>query len=381
MNSKRLKFLYMAILAGVLAVSCTGGNATTPGIEQTSDTVVPTLTEAGAAPTPNVATASPAPDGLAAEKWIAFLNKNNIWLIHPDGSGLTQATTNSGDSPRVVDFKWSPDGKTLAYSLRASNETAIFAYDIQTSSTRMIVKDDVGGGFDWSPTSKQIIYDTPGSGDIPGQMQNKGLWVMNLENGRDRQVVEPLPDHPVITNPRWSSEGSHVLFTTPCIEMSCTGQGVANYGTGESMMLPVTGSACDWSPNDLRIACIRIMTDNASGLDKAEVVIMNERGEIANNFPLSEDPAAFATIRWSPDGTMLLLGYYSAGKGQTDTLSVETGDRKLLASGLPSSGSPDGEWILTWESGVNVPSGMTMVNVSSGESSSLSEGTLPVWQP
>jgi dipeptidyl aminopeptidase/acylaminoacyl peptidase len=381
MSIKHFKSLCTIMFAGFLAVSCSGQNATPTVVEQPTQAALPTSTEASIAPTPNVPTPSPAPGGLALERWIAFLNKNNIWLIRPDGSGLTQVTTNSADNPRVVDFKWSPNGRTLAYLLSASSGSAIFAYDIETAGTQMVVKDDVGVGFDWSPTSKQIIYDTPASGDIPSQQQNKGLWVINLENGKDRQVVEPPPDHPVITDPRWSSEGSHVLFTTPCLEMSCTGQGVANFETGEAVMLPVTGGNCDWSPNDLRIACLRTVPDTASGLDKAELVLMNERGEIAKNFPLPEDPAALATIRWSSDGTRLLLGYYLNGKGQTDTLSAETGERSVLASGLPSGVSTDGQWVLTWESGLNVPAGMTILNLASGESRSLSEGTMPVWQP
>ncbi len=55
-----------------------------------------------------------------ADSWIAFVNKNNVWLIHPDGSGLRQITTNPFPSDSqdlgIGTLRWSPDGNLLAYS-------------------------------------------------------------------------------------------------------------------------------------------------------------------------------------------------------------------------------------------------------------------------
>jgi hypothetical protein len=161
---------------------------------------------------------------LSSEDWIAFKNKNNIWLIHPDGNGLTQITQNGDENPHVVQLKWSPDGRTLAYSLSSRGGSAIMLYDLETSTTRMLVNDDVGGDFDWSLTSQQVIYTTPSKPSDP--WSDKGLWTVNLGDGKKRQAIPP-PTNSGFWGPQWSSEGSHVLFDIPGFEPG--GYGVANY--------------------------------------------------------------------------------------------------------------------------------------------------------
>jgi WD40 repeat protein len=317
----------------------------------------------------------------SASAWVAFLNQNNIWLIHPDGKDLTKITNNQSDSQRILNFKWSPDGNTLAYSLSTSSgNTAILLYDMQTSTTKPLLSDDVGGGFDWSLTGKQIIYDTPNTGDTPGDQRNKGMWVINLDNGKTRQILKPQKDYPLITNPKWSSEGSHVIFTIPCFEMNCVSYGVANFESGKSIVLPVYGGTCEWSPIDLRIACTRTITDNSSGKFFQEIVILDVTGKILDKFP-ALGTKTVVRIVWFPTGTKLALGYYSDGKGQTDIFSLETGERLLLASGLPSVWSPNGEWILTWKSELNVLPTISLTNINFGEAFFLSEGMEAIWQP
>lgn len=316
---------------------------------------------------------------LPSTNWIVFENKNNLWLIHPDGDVPFQITDNENN--RILTFKWSPDGNTLAYSLNTpSGNTAIFLYDTQTSSTIMLISDDVGGGFDWSLTGKQIIYDTPRTGDIPSEWRNKGIWVINIDNGKTRQIVKPPKDHPFITNPKWSSEGSYVIFTIPCFEVNCVGYGVANFETGKSITLPVDGGTCEWSPRDLQIACTRMLTDNLSGKTSQEIVILDENGNILNKY-LVLSTTDIVKLVWSPSEMVLALGYYSDGKGQADLLSLNTGEWRKLASGIPSDWSPDGMWLLTWESGLDVPLGISVVNINSGEVLNLPEGVEPFWQP
>ena len=101
-----------------------------------------------------VDTSTPTEPTPGTEAWIAFVNQNNIWLVHPDGSGLTQITENpvSGDGQRVApgSLKWSPNGTILAYVQSDQSVTSISLFDIQTSQT-MSLPQNVGGGFDWLP--------------------------------------------------------------------------------------------------------------------------------------------------------------------------------------------------------------------------------------
>ena len=91
--------------------------------------------------------------------WIAFVNNNNVWLIHPNSDGLKQVTTNpiTGDNGDIK-IRWSPDGQKLAFS----QSSHLYVLDIATFTSTLLV-DFTRGGFDWSVTSKQIIlrYTTP----------------------------------------------------------------------------------------------------------------------------------------------------------------------------------------------------------------------------
>lgn len=318
----------------------------------------------------------------SSDTWIAFEKQSNIWLIHPDQKGLTQVSSNQNDSQRILNFKWSPDGKSIAYSLSTQGgNIAILLYDIQTSTTRTLLSDDVGGSFDWSLTGKQIIYDTPSIGDFPSEQRNKGIWVVNLDNGKTRQIVKPPKDYPLITNPKWSSEGSHVIFTVPCFEMNCVSYGVANFESGKGIILPVNGGTCEWSPVDLQIACTSTITDNSSGKFSQEIVILDITGKVLDKFPVLDNSKMVVRIVWLPNGTKIALGYYSDGKGQTDILSLETGERLVLTSGIPSAWSPNGEWILTWKSELNSPPTISLMDINFGEVLFLSEGSEAIWQP
>ena len=326
-------------------------------------------------------TYSPATTLPSPSTWIAFVNQNNIWLIHPDGKNLTQVTNNESGNQSILSFKWSPDGQYLAYSLSPSNgNTSILLYDTQTSTTKTLVGEDVGGGFDWSPTGKQIIYNTSTRGDMPSNWRNNGIWVINLDNGKNRQIAKPAADYPLMTNPKWSSEGSHVIFTVPCFEMSCVGYGVINFETGTSITLPANGGTCEWSTVDLRIACTREIS-SASGKPSQEILLLDEGGSVLKEFSASDGEEMFVKLVWSPDGNSLALGYYSGGSSQTDLLDLRTGQRSSLAIGIPSDWLPDGEWILTWESGLNVPLAINIVNATSGELVKITEGTDAIWQP
>ena len=85
------------------------------------------------------------------------INENNVWLIHPDGSGLRQVTDNpvstDSNSSNDININAFPDGQELAFS----QNNRLYVIDMATFTSKLLV-DDTAGGFDWSLTSKQIIY-------------------------------------------------------------------------------------------------------------------------------------------------------------------------------------------------------------------------------
>jgi len=325
--------------------------------------------------------ATPTASSPPSEGWIAFVNKNNVWLIHPDGSGLKQVTdnpptTNNDADINDIRIKWSPDGQKLAFSQGGH----LYVLDIATFTSTLLVE-DTEGGFDWSPTSKQIVYDTK----VIGNRDNNGMWLINIETGNKRQIVKPSADLLATIGPQLSSEGSHLIFSWPSFEAS--GYDVIDLNTGKYINLPVQGNSggCEWAPNALLIACTReIPNSNAPyGEEPNEVVLLDQNANVLREFPLDTTTNWNYWEVWSPDGKKLAIGYLPNEQSQTKLLSLDTGDFNVFASGAPLDWSPDENWILTWdaESSWNTPRHISVVNVNFGTSYLLSEGMLASWQP
>ena len=91
------------------------------------------------------------------------------------------------------------------------------------------------------------------------------------------------------------------------------------------------------------------------------------------------------TVKWSPSGNELAIGYSVKDKAQTDILTLATGNFRPLSSGIVSDWSPDGHWVLTSGTGAFLvstsPQPISVVNVATGQSTPISEGTSARWQP
>src|SRR3989304_1673007 len=108
----KTSYFYPALFL-VLAAACQA-QTYLPETDQPASSFSPTSSiTSNASEIPAATTVPP-----VAENWIAFTHKNNLWLIHPDGSGLTQITENTlpkdSRSSSIIYYEWSPDGNFLA---------------------------------------------------------------------------------------------------------------------------------------------------------------------------------------------------------------------------------------------------------------------------
>lgn len=145
------------------------------GPTPTPESGVGTLGPVAQAPATAAATPEyrPSPAG-----WIAYVKDGHIWLVHPDGSAPKQvrADTAGGGDIRLA---WSSDGQLLAYS-----QGGTLAVLDAASLASNVLANDSAGGFDWSATAHQIVYDT-----APADGKNNGLWVVDAGDGRTRQLA------------------------------------------------------------------------------------------------------------------------------------------------------------------------------------------------
>jgi TolB protein len=146
-------------------------------------------------------------------EWIAFLNESgmfgDLYLIHPDGTGLVRLT-DTGDLSRDGNLVWSPDGKQLAYSANPDGNIEIFVLDVeaalqgiaasqQISTTDIPVRNLVTS---WSPDGSRLAF----SSDRDG---NTEIYLMDPDGSN----IVRLTDHPLSDNePDFSPDGSQIVF-------------------------------------------------------------------------------------------------------------------------------------------------------------------------
>lgn len=259
------KIISIVFLLSVLVISLAcqqvaslGQDGVSPTPKVVNTTIPPTATIQIPTPTPT--------EGLPSSGWIAFVNQNNVWLIHPDGSELTQLTKNpfpvqNDYSSNNIKIEWSPDGRKLAMLLQSGE---LYIFDMQGLSITMLM-DNVESGFDWSLNGKQILYDTKVKYDnVTFNSFNQGLWVINVDNGNKRQVVSPTQDVTALTVPQWSTDNRYIIFDYPG-GFEFGGFGVVEVGTTHFVRILTYGNnapyGCNWVPYKLLIACAQSISE------------------------------------------------------------------------------------------------------------------------
>ncbi len=134
------------------------------------------------------------PDG----KTIAFTSdrsgRGEVWTIHPDGSGLTQFTHTEG--AEAIQPVWSPDGRSLAYS-RTDGDSVIV--DLKSRASQTLP----ARGFlvrSWSPDGKKVV------GQMAVAEKNAArMMEIDLGSGQTQELGAGNAQS-------WAPDGKHILF-------------------------------------------------------------------------------------------------------------------------------------------------------------------------
>jgi Tol biopolymer transport system component len=141
---------------------------------------------------------------------IAFATAyGDIYLIHPDGSGLKQLTRSGG--PCSDDgISWSPDGSRIAFSRNCDGQgdRGIYVMNADGSDPHMIVRPAnnpvQGGGRDvlqtsWSPDGSTLVYM-----QWPGNSGHGSVYLIDLDGSNPRLLADTS------NSPTWSPDGSMI---------------------------------------------------------------------------------------------------------------------------------------------------------------------------
>jgi Tol biopolymer transport system component len=173
------------------------------------------------------------PDG----QWIAmesdgpsYPETQGIWMMRPDGSGVTRITTIPSGVAFDSEPAFSPDGRRIAFTrfrgtcnfpnrnrfIAAGCTSAIHLVNVDgTGLERLTPWGNAVASPDWSPDGTLIAYAR--CCDSGKQGQKLDVYVMRADGSGDRRLTKnpPWTGGPFIAsgNPVWSPDGKKIAFT------------------------------------------------------------------------------------------------------------------------------------------------------------------------
>lgn len=198
-----------------------------------------------------------------------------LWLISLSG-GEAQPLTNLPGGIRA--FKWSPDGKSIAFirtdadtkaehdrKLAKNDETHIdtdyhydrlWIYDLATHQARLLTAQDLNiDTLDWSPDGKTILSRVSPTPRLDDYWRVSKVVLFDVSSGAIAQTLEP---HSGYAPPEFSLDGTHIAYSRFTTRGITDAHYVRDLASGKEIRLedklPGTISRMLWLGNRLFVA-------------------------------------------------------------------------------------------------------------------------------
>jgi Tol biopolymer transport system component len=339
------------------------------------------------------------PDG----KWIAFssdrgsdlpaakgrwerLQVADVYLIHPDGSGLRRISEHGGfcGSP-----KWTPDSKSVVAYCTSAQETWTFRFG-EADGSNKLVKIDVATG-EATPVSAG-----PGVKLVPSVLPSGEIAYLRLDKsvqGIFYGAGTPGPKGEDLRTPSWSPDGRQVVYSR--FHYKHTSLLVKQWSRNPDFELYSTAWLPAYDPRGEHLAVTKMVSDATSlfVMDEGtpEKTILTRKGLIL-------------APSWSPDGKQIAVGVglFSAfldfevgnekpvdpvnGGAQVAILNVDGSGFHLVTSGPNNNAfasfAPDAKHIVYRTEGPD-GEGLRIMDLEDQSVKVLTNGydNFPVWSP
>ena len=270
-------------------------------------------------------------DGQITNRTISSILISSICVMNADGSGqkrLTEFVVNDRDSVQDRDPAWSPDGTMIGFwssrRIMGNWSTDIYVIHPDGSGLRRVTDDDLGGGDPtWSPDGKRIAFSAKGD-----------IYVINADGTELQQITrDGLSNY----EPAWSPDGKRIAFTSRENETTAIylidldrSQRTLLYANPQYEDSPVGSPA--WSPDGRTIAFTsEVRPDTGNG--NAEIYIVNTDltgfARLTHRSRDDTDPA------WSPHGNKIVFASNQVGNSEIYVINPDVPTVTLTATPTP----------------------------------------------
>jgi Tol biopolymer transport system component len=266
------------------------------------------------------------------EQWVAYAQRNELWVAQSDGSGAQKLATVSGTVARMA---WSPDGRRIRYT----------AYDEQRLSASLWeVSAEGGSAHPLFPGWHNPPDDCCGRWTADGRYfvfyAQKGIWVLAERRGLRRAARQPVPltSGPIpFFDPLPSRDGKR-LFALGAVPRG----EVVRYDDRSKQFVPfLSGLSADFVTFSRDGQWVAYVTYPDGSLWRSKTD-GSERLQLSQ---MSADSPSYAlNPRWSPDGSEIV--YFMAVPGRLPRIyrvSASGGQPQELLPNL-SQAKADPNW-------------------------------------